>query len=209
QRQRRREQTNGRWHERCLGLRIRSQFPLFLILRRRVAAIHWQTRARGGGKPTLGPQQGHGPVGAWPPSTSIIRDPFSQRKEGQLFPLEVCTQPSAEPKEDPTVPQLSDLKLRNERRRRCFSSPQESMTTLTEMTLSALAWLVAFAVRYGLSPAVPEMPSVGSGKAKHLRAMTSMLPSLLLRGVAPACKYLLCDTAVHLHLLHAERRHCG
>ncbi|KAH9015781.1 hypothetical protein EDB84DRAFT_766028 [Lactarius hengduanensis] len=50
------------------------------------------------------------------------------------------------------------------------SPPQESMTTLTEMTLSALAWLVAFAVRYGLSPAVPEMPSVRSGKAKvHMR----------------------------------------
>ncbi|KAH9027826.1 hypothetical protein EDB85DRAFT_94258 [Lactarius pseudohatsudake] len=33
-------------------------------------AIHWQARARGGGEPTLGPQQGHGPVGGWPPSTS-------------------------------------------------------------------------------------------------------------------------------------------
>ncbi|KAH9019884.1 hypothetical protein EDB85DRAFT_544186 [Lactarius pseudohatsudake] len=97
------------------------------------------------------------------------------------------------------------------------------------MSVLPLAWLVAFAVRYGLSPAVPEIPSVGSGKAKgkrirscstrsawcrtimpwgpkHLRAMTSMLPSLRLRGVAPACKYLLCDTAVHLHLLRAECR---
>ncbi|KAH9023359.1 hypothetical protein EDB84DRAFT_1509007 [Lactarius hengduanensis] len=38
------------------------------------------------------------------------------------------------------------------------------------MSVLPLARLVAFAVRYGLSPAVPEMPSVGSGKAKvHMR----------------------------------------
>ncbi|KAH8979677.1 hypothetical protein EDB86DRAFT_3248296 [Lactarius hatsudake] len=102
------------------------------------------------------------------------------------------------------------------------------------MTLSALAWLVAFAMTYGLSPTVPEMPSVGSGKAKvhrrqaegqrihscstrsarpgaarecpGARAMTSILPSLRFHGVAPACKYLLCDAAVHLHLLRVECR---
>ncbi|KAH9023622.1 hypothetical protein EDB85DRAFT_1990571, partial [Lactarius pseudohatsudake] len=185
-------------------------------------------QARGGGEPTLGLQQGHGP------EPQVQRDPFGRRKEANrpfnqgcrfLTSPALCAQPSssrtmhayrssAEPKEDPAVLRLPDLKLRKEKRCRL---PQESMTTLTEMTLSALAWLVAFAVRYGLSPAVPEMPSVGSGKAEgkrirscstrpHLRAMTSMLPSLRLRGVAPACKYLLCDTAVHLHLLRAERR---
>ncbi|KAH9021948.1 hypothetical protein EDB85DRAFT_1997568, partial [Lactarius pseudohatsudake] len=171
--------------------------------------------ARGGGEPTLGPQLGHGPVGPWPPSTSnrkVQRDPFGRRKEANRPFNRVCAQPSssrtmhayrssAEPKEDPAVLRLPDLKLRKEKRCWCFVRANP----FRPMTLSALAWLVAFAVRYGLSPAVLEMPSVGSGKAKHLRAMTSMLPSLRLRGVAPACKYLLCNTAVHLHLLRAER----
>ncbi|KAH8979641.1 hypothetical protein EDB86DRAFT_3107881 [Lactarius hatsudake] len=43
------------------------------------------------------------------------------------------------------------------------SSPQESMMTPPEMTLSALAWPVAFAMTYGLFPTVLEIPSVGSG----------------------------------------------
>ncbi|KAH8996581.1 hypothetical protein EDB83DRAFT_2475149 [Lactarius deliciosus] len=40
------------------------------------------------------------------------------------------------------------------------------MTTAPEPTLSLLAWLVTFAMIHGFSPAVPEMPSVGSGKTK-------------------------------------------
>ncbi|KAH9011040.1 hypothetical protein EDB83DRAFT_2530462 [Lactarius deliciosus] len=126
----------------------------------------------------------------------------------------------------------SDLDASYGPTRSAQSSPQESTTTLPEMTLPALACLVAFAVTYGLSPAVPEMPSTGaerrrstgarwresgSVRAQHdrpgaarecpgARAMTSMLPSLRLRGVVPACKYLLCDPAAHLHLLRAERR---
>ncbi|KAH9018011.1 hypothetical protein EDB85DRAFT_2013919 [Lactarius pseudohatsudake] len=212
QRQRRREKsqkTNGRWHERCLGLRIRSQFPLFLILRQRVVVDHPSTGARRGR--ALGE-----------PDVRTARD--------------ICTQPSssrtmhpyrssAEPNEDPAVLRLPDLKLRKERQRRCFV---QSTTMVPELTLSAPAWLVASALMVGPSPTVPEMPSVGSGKAKvyrrqtglaqhdrpgaarecpkHLRAMTSMLPSLRLRGVAPAREYLLCDTPVHLHRLRAEHR---
>ncbi|KAH8991747.1 hypothetical protein EDB86DRAFT_1548851 [Lactarius hatsudake] len=194
-------------------------------------------------------------------SNSIIRDPSSRRKGANRTPkikyassrrrAAQCTRivPAPNPRKTQPFhdcPTSSSAKKGNVDAsyvptHSARSSPQESMTTPPEMTLSALAWLVAFAMTYGLFPAVLEIPSVGSGKfplgkakvhgrqaegkrifscskrstwcrtkipwgPKHLRATTSMPPSLRLPGVAPARKYLLCDAAVHLHLLRAERR---
>ncbi|KAH8991775.1 hypothetical protein EDB86DRAFT_3079631 [Lactarius hatsudake] len=84
-------------------------------------------------------------------SNSIIRDPFSRRKEANRTP-----KINAEPKEDQPF-------------RDCpISSSAKKGNVDASYTL---AWLVAFAMTYGLSPAVPEIPSVGSrnfplGKAK-------------------------------------------
>ncbi|KAH8996987.1 hypothetical protein EDB86DRAFT_961020 [Lactarius hatsudake] len=73
---------------------------------------------------------------------------------------------SAEPKEDPGVPRFPTFKFRKEMRsmlhtcRPILLSPRRKK--VRRFNALVLAWLVAFAPMHGFSPAMPEMPSVGS-----------------------------------------------
>ncbi|KAH9165314.1 hypothetical protein EDB89DRAFT_2076958 [Lactarius sanguifluus] len=80
--------------------------------------------------------------------------------------------PSVGLKKRPGVPQLPDLKFRREEKRLRHSVRAETIRPVpttgkyddgTEPTLSSLACLVAM---HGVSPAVSEMPSIGSRKTK-------------------------------------------